>query len=352
MKAALVGLPQSGKTSLFQALTGASGHSSRGALNLGTVKVPDPRVDHLAEIYQPRRRVYATLEVVEANTPAATGERRPGQSALDAAFLNLVKPMDAFLLVLRAFDEEGLCDPRADLGILLDEMAFADLLVLESRLERDELDRKKGKPGMPGEEREALLACQRLLNEGRRIVEDEGLARNPMLRNYAFLTARPAIAVANVRDEDAARGPEVLSRMGLADRGLPVFACSARLEAEVAELPEEDRPTFLQELGIPEPAVHRVVREVYRALGLISFLTAGEDECRAWPIRRGTLAPQAAGVVHSVIEKGFIRAEVIAYDDFIALGSEAAARKAGRYRLEGRDYVVKDGDIVHFRFNV
>lgn len=352
MKVALVGLPQSGKTSLFQALTGSSGHSSRGSLNLGTVKVPDPRVDRLAEIYRPKRRVYATVEVVEANTPAATGERRPGQSALNAAFLNLVKPMDAFLLVLRAFDEEGLCDPRADLRVLLDEMAFADLLVLESRLERDEADRKKGKPGMAAEEREALLACQRLLNDGRRIVEDESLARNPWLRAYAFLTARPAIAVLNVRDEDAAAGASVRERFGLQDPGLPCFPCSARLEAEVAELPEEDRPAFLQELGISEPAVNVVLREVYQALGLVSFLTAGEDECRAWPIRRGTLAPQAAGVVHSDIEKGFIRAEVISYDDFIALGSEAAARKAGRYRLEGRDYAVQDGDIVHFRFHV
>jgi len=352
MKVALVGLPQSGKTSLFQALTGSSGHSSRGALNLGTVKVPDARVDRLADIYQPKRRVYATVEVVEANTPAATAERRPGQSALDAAFLNLVKPMDAFLLVLRAFDEEGLDDPRADLRLLLDEMALADLVVLESRLERDEMDRKKGKPGMGAEEREALLRCQRVLNDGRRIAEDGDLAGSPWLRAYAFLTARPCIAVLNVRDEDAAAGAAVLDRFGLREAGLPCLPCSARLEAEVAELPEEDRPAFLQELGIAEPAVHVVVREVYRALGLVSFLTAGEDECRAWPIRRGTLAPQAAGVVHSDIEKGFIRAEVISYDDFIALGSEAAARKAGRYRLEGRDYVVQDGDIIHFRFNV
>ncbi len=353
MKVALIGLPQSGKTTMFHALTGPGSSRERGALNLGTVRVPDARVDRLAEIYQPKRRIYAQIEVVEANAPHA-GEKKPGQgSTLDAAFLNLVKPMDAFLLVSRAFDEEGLCDPRADVEAIVDEMALADLMVLESRLERDTMDRKKGKPGMPAEERTALEQCQTMLNDGRRIAEDAELAAVPALRTYAFLTARPILVVANVADREVGGDTaEVLARHGLPVRGLPTFACCAQVEAEVQELPEEDRPDFLEAMGIREPALDVVIRQVYDALGLMSFLTAGDDECRAWTIRKGTPAPRAAGAVHSDIEKGFIRAEIINYDEFLTLGSEAAAKKAGKYRLEGRDYIVQDGDIVHFRFNL
>lgn len=349
----MIGLPQSGKTTMFHALVGPGTAREHGALNLGTVRVPDARVDRLADIYNPKKRVYAQIEVVEANAPHA-GEKKPGQgSALDAAFLNLVKPMDAFLLVARAFDEEGLCDPRADVEAIVDEMALADLMVLESRLERDAMDRKKGKPGMPGDERTALERCQALLNEGRRIAEDAEVSAVPALRTYAFLTARPILVVANVADRDAGTTTDaLLARYGLPVRGLPSFACCAQVEAEVQELPEADRPDFLEAMGIKEPALDVVIRQVYDALGLMSFLTAGEDECRAWTIRKGTPAPRAAGAVHSDIEKGFIRAEIINYDEFVALGSEAAAKKAGKYRLEGRDYVVQDGDIVHFRFNV
>ena len=353
MKVALIGLPQSGKTTMFQALVGPGTSREHGALNLGMVRVPDERVDRLAEIYNPKKRVYAQIEVVEAHAPRA-GEKKPGQgSALDAAFLNLVKPMDAFLLVSRAFDEEGLCDPRTDVEAIVDEMALADLMVLESRLERDAMDRKKGKPGMDGEERAALEQCQAILNDGRRIAENAELAAVPALRTYAFLTARPILVVAHVADRDAGTATDaILERFGLPVRGLPSFACCAQIEAEVQELPEEDRPDFLEAMGIREPALDVVIRQVYDALGLMSFLTVGDDECRAWTIRKGTPAPRAAGAVHSDIEKGFIRAEVIGYDEFLVLGSEAAAKKAGKYRLEGRDYVIQDGDIVHFRFNI
>jgi GTP-binding protein YchF len=352
MKVALIGLPQSGKTTMFRSLTGAGGHREKGALNLGVVKVPDVRVDRLSDIFQPKKKVYAVIEVVEANAPHAS-EKKQGQSALDAAFLNLVKPMDAFLLVTRAFDEEGLCEPRADVDVILGEMLLADLMVLESRLERDALDRKKGKPGMPTDEREALEKCQALLNEGKRVADDPVLTANVLLRSYAFLTAKPVIVVANVAEADAAADrTAVLARHGLPVAGLPSFACCAQVEAEIQELPEDERHEFMEAMGITEPALNVVIREVYQALGLISFLTSGEDECRAWTIRKGTPAPQAAGAVHTDIEKGFIRAEIISYDEFISLGSEAAAKKAGKYRLEGREYVIADGDIIHFRFNV
>ncbi len=352
MKVALIGLPQSGKTTMFRALTGAGGHREKGALNLGVVKVPDARVDRLSDIFQPKKKVYAVIEVVEANAPHAS-EKKAGQSTLDAAFLNLVKPMDAFLLVARAFDEEGLCEPAVDVDAILGEFVLADLMVLEARLERDTMDRKKGKPGMPNDEREALEKCQALLNDGKRLADDAELCANPLLRNYSFLTGKPVIVVANVAEADAAADRvAVLSRYGLPVAGQPTFACCAQVEAEIQELPEDERPEFMEAMGITEPALNVVIREVYQALGLMSFLTSGEDECRAWTIRKGTPAPQAAGTVHSDIEKGFIRAEVIAYDEFIALGSEAAAKKAGKYRLEGRDYVVQDGDIIHFRFNI
>jgi len=185
------------------------------------------------------------------------------------------------------------------------------------------------------------------------VADDPALCANVLLRTYAFLTAKPVIVVANVAEADAAADRiAVLARHGLPVHDLPSFACCAQVEAEIQELPEDERPEFMEAMGIVEPAMNVVIREVYRALGLISFLTSGEDECRAWTVRRDTPAPQAAGAVHSDIEKGFIRAEVIHYDEFIALGSEAAAKKAGKYRLEGREYLVQDGDIVHFRFNV
>jgi GTP-binding protein YchF len=352
MKVALVGLPQSGKTTLFQALTGVEGGREKAGLTMGTVKVPDARVDRLSGIFNPKKTTHAVIDLVEAHAPHK-GERKANESALDAAFLNLVKPMDAFLLVARAFDEEGLSEPRKDVETLVDEMILADLMLVETRLERDESDRKKGKPGMPPEEKAALDRCRALLDGGKRVFEDAELAAMPVLRTYAFLTARPILAVANVGEADVAVEPAtLLARLGLPVRGLPTFAASAGVEAEIQSLPPEERADFRAAMGVREPVMDVMVREVYAALGLISFLTTGEDECRAWTIRRGTLAPRAAGAVHTDIEKGFIRAEVIHYDEFIALGSEAAAKKAGKYRLEGKEYVVQDGDIVHFRFNV
>ncbi|MBI3917272.1 MAG: 50S ribosome-binding GTPase, partial [Betaproteobacteria bacterium] len=197
MKVALVGLPQSGKTSLFKALTGTEPSREKAGITLGTMKVPDARVDKLSGMYQPRKTTHAAIELVEAHAPHKD-ERKANKSVLDAGFLNLVKPMDAFLLVVRAFDEEGLNDPRADFDTLLSEMILADLMLVETRLERSELERKKGKPGMPGDERDALDRCRKLLDASRRIFEDTELAARPELRTYAFLTARPILAMVNV----------------------------------------------------------------------------------------------------------------------------------------------------------
>jgi ribosome-binding ATPase len=352
MKVALIGLPQSGKTSLFTALTGNEPGREKAGMTIGTVKVPDARVDKLSEMYRPKKTIHAMIEVVEAHAPHKD-ESKASKSPLDAAFLNLVKAMDAFLLVVRAFDGEGIDDPRADLETLLSEMVLADLMLVETRLERDENERKKGKPGMPAEEREALERCRKLLDNNQRIYEDQALAAVPELRTYAFLTARPILAVVNMSEDDIPKPmAEVLARFRLPLDGIPTFACCAKSEGEIQAMPEEERKEFRDMLGVREPVLDIMVRELYAALGLISFLTTGEDECRAWTIRRGIRAPRAAGAIHADFEKGFIRAEVVAYDDFIALGSEAAAKKAGKYRLEGRDYIVQDGDIIHFRFNV
>jgi len=348
MKAAIIGLPQAGKTTLFQAMAGA-GATSRGALSIGTVKVPDARLDRLAEMYHPRRVVHATLEVVEANAPAIG---KQGSGGLDAAFLNLVRPMDAFLLVLRAFDEEGLDEPAREAESVLSELILSDLMVVENRIERIGLDQKKGKP-VSAEELRLLERAHGILDQGRLLREDPELCGVPAFQHFAFLTARPILLIVNVAERDlAVPADEVLARFALPVRGLATFPCCARAEQEIADLSPEERAEFRQALGVREPILDVVVRELYRVMGLISFLTVGEDEVRAWPIRAGTLAPQAAGVVHSDIERGFIRAEVVRYEDLVELGSEAAARRAGRYRLEGRDYRIQDGDVVHFRFVV
>jgi ribosome-binding ATPase len=352
MKVALVGLPQSGKTCLFTALTGTEPGHEKSGIAIGTVKVPDARVDKLSAMYKPKKTTHAAIEVVEAHAPHKA-ERKASTSALDTGFLNLVKPMDAFLLVVRAFDEEGLNEPRTDIDTLLSELILADLMLVETRLERDGHERKKGRPGMPGEERDALDRCRKLLENNQRIFDDTGLAARAELRTYAFLTARPILAVANVGEDNIPKpAAEVLAHFRLPVAGIPTFACCAKSEGEIQAMPEQERKEFREMLGVREPVLDIMVRELYLALGLVSFLTSGEDECRAWTIRRGIQAARAAGAIHADIEKGFIRAEVIAYDDFIALGSEAAAKKAGKYRLEGREYVVQDGDIVHFRSNV
>ncbi len=348
MKAAIIGLPQSGKTTLFQAMAGSRATRERGALTIGTLKIPDPRVDRLAAMYHPRRVVHATLEVVEAHAPTmGQSDRRGG---LDAAFLNLVRPMDAFLLVVRAHDD--LDDPARDAQTILADLILSDLMVVENRLDRLATDQKKGKP-VSAAEVAALERARQVLESGQRVRDDGELRDGAELKPYALLTARPIVVIANIAERDLGRDPaEVLTRLGLPIQGLPCFACCARVEQEVEDLPPEDRDEFRAALGIREPVLGVVARELYAAMGLISFLTVGEDEVRAWPIRAGVHAPQAAGAVHSDIERGFIRAEVIAYEDLVALGSEAAARKAGRYRLEGRDYVVRDGDVIHFRFAV
>lgn len=352
MKAAIIGLPQSGKTTLFQALAGSDGGKEKGGLIMGTVPVPDTRVDRLTAMYQPKRTVHAVLEIVEAQAPSLGNQEKKGQG-LDSAFLNLVKPMDAFVLVVRAFDGEELCDPAKDVRTVVDDLVLADLAVVENRLERMDLDVRKGKPAAPVEERKALEHVLELLNEGGLIHQNPDLAYHPALRGYAFLTSRPILTVVNVAEEQISTDTDgLLARLGFPVHGLPTFPCGAKVEQEIQDLPLEERGEFLEAMGIDEPVLDIVIRQTYAALGLISFLTVGTDEVRAWTIRADTMAPRAAGTVHSDMERGFIRAEVMKFEDLDQLGSEAAVKKAGKSRLEGKDYPVQDGDIINFRFNV
>lgn len=352
VKTAIIGLPQSGKTTLFQALAGPRTIRERGALTIATVKVPDARVDRLAEMYRPRRVVHPTLEICDANAQAMGHRAESRRVGLDAAFLNLVRPMDAFILVVAAYDEEGLDEPARDVETVLSDMVLSDAMTIENRLERLASDQGKGKPVSAAEVR-ALERARHALGNGKCLRDEPDLRDLPELQPFALLTARPCLVVANIAERDLEREPsEVLQRLGLPVHGLPTFVCCARVEQEVGDLPPEEREEFRRALGVREPVLCLLARELYQAMRLISFLTVVEDEVRAWTIRAGTPAPKAAGAVHSDMERGFICAEVVRYEDLVSLGSEAAARKAGRYRLEGRDYIVQDGDVIHFRFAV
>jgi hypothetical protein len=349
MKIGIVGFPRSGKTTVFNALTGL--HAAVGGFadptkpNLGAIKVPDPRIDKLSEIFQPRKTTYA--EAVFVDFPP-TAER--SSSALDQATLTQMRDADAMVQVVRGFTDPiggGAPNPRRDVDNFVNELILADLGVLERRLER--MRKEKGK------EQEAALVerCRAALEAEtplRRV--DLSEADERALSGYGLLSRVPLMVLLNVGEADAAGGVPAELAEHLAGIGVPCLSLCAQIEMEIASLDPEDRAPFLADLGLRESARDRFVQAAYELLDLISFLTTGPDEVRAWPIRKGTTAVRAAGKIHSDIERGFIRAEVVAYDDFLRYGSDAKCREAGKLRLEGKEYVVQDGDIVHFRFNV
>ena len=384
----IIGLPQSGKTSLFNALTRAgapiSGYAtSTVQANLAVVQVPDPRLQPLADIFKPKKVTYATVEFVDVagigqSTHAAT-EKREG---LSAEFLGHIRNADALAIVLRTFENSnvphiyGDVDPNRDLDSLNAELALTDLATVERRIERTTKAAKSGDKKYQ-RELEVLRLLQDALNELKLASQVELLAQDHAVLDELFLlTLKPRMYVLNVGEDVLGAANDLLERIAAGEdvdesklegelkgiaavakrakaEGSEVVAVSARLEAELAELPEEDAKEYLESLGLPRLGTDRVIQVGYRLLNLITFLTAGEDEVRAWTVTRGARAPEAAGKIHSDIERGFIRAEVTRYDDFMASGgSFAAAAKKGLQRLEGKDYVVQDGDITHFRFNV
>jgi hypothetical protein len=346
MKAGLVGYAQSGKTTLFNALTGLhkGGPAGRGQVNLGSIKVPDARVDALSAVFKPRKTTYAEMRFVDVPGPAGKG------TGLDAAALRALAEVDAFCLVVRGFPaaDGAAADPERELRDFDAELVLHDLGIVEKRLDRLRKEQKKG-----GAEYHELERIHAQLDQAlplRAMSWSEAEERE--LGHFGFLSRRPLLVVVNVPEEAAAAPPPPGVEAAARERGAEVLSLCAAAEAEIAELDPADQPEFLRSLGLTEPARARFIRAAYHLLDLISFLTVGEDEVRAWPTRRGDRAPRAAGRIHSDLERGFIRAEVVHYDDFMALGSEARARQEGKMRLEGKEYVVRDGDILNIRFAV
>jgi ribosome-binding ATPase len=362
MQVTIVGLPSAGKTTVFNALTG--GHAETGtfsggraAPNVRVVKVPDERLDRLSEIFKPKKTVHA--DVTYADVAIPTGAAREGTVQPDV--LAQIRNADALLHVARAFDDPvsgAPADAWRDVTALDTEFVIADLMVIEKRLEKL---RTQGRHGSQAErdqaarEQELLERLEPSVSDGiplRAIgfTDDE----ERLIRGYRFLTQKPVLVVLNLdeaRLADAAR-LEAEGRATYAQPQTDVAALSAKIEAELAELPEEDLPAFLSELGITEPSRGRVIRLTYALLGLVSFFTVGDDECRAWTIRAGATALDAAATIHSDLARGFIRAEVVNWRDLLDAGSEAAAKKAALVRTEGRTYEVQDGDTIHVLFNV
>ena len=361
LQCGIVGLPNVGKSTLFNALTKAGIAAENYPFctiepNTGIVELPDPRLDQLASIVSPERIMPATVEFVDIAGLVAGASKGEG---LGNQFLANIRETDAIVNVVRCFEDEnvvhvnGRVDPLADIETIATELALADLAGVEKQLA------KAIKPARAGDKEAArvvavLEKCQAELNLAKPI---RGLDLSPeewaLLRQFFFITAKPAMYVANVAESGFENNPHLDKLKSFAQtQGAPVVAICAAVEAEIADMPDEDKQVFLSDMGMDEPGLNRVIRAAFSLLGLQTYFTAGVKEVRAWTVRIGATAPQAAGVIHTDFERGFIRAEVIGFNDYIACKGEQGAKEAGKMRLEGKDYVVKDGDVMHFRFNV
>ncbi len=353
MKIGIIGTPQSGKSTIFQLLTNVELTSGNKA-NMGMARVPDQRIDRLTAMYNPKKTTYATIEFVDIAGLVK------GQLKKSSEFLNAVRDVDAIVQVIRAFHNDlvptidGKIAPLSDLDAIQSELILTDWSLLESRMEK--LERERVKNPEATKELAVLGKCRDVLDNelplrSLELSEEE----DKLIRGYDFFTRKPLILVVNV-DEDQFRTRDYPQKAELTqwacERNIPLVVVSGQVEMEINQLDTEDRELFMSELGIEQTGIARLAQAVYGDLGLISYFTVGEDEVRAWTIRQGTNARQGAGKIHSDIERGFIRAEVVGYDVLMEHGSMAKLKEKGLFRLEGKDYIIKDGDITNFRFNV
>jgi ribosome-binding ATPase len=358
MKTGIIGLPQVGKTSLFKILTKAKledkGYSNPREAHIGVAKVPDERLDKLSDLYNPKKTTHASVEYVDV---AAIGQ----EALKETAFLTSLRNVDALIHVLRAFEDDsiphvGPIDPLRDVKNVEFDLMISDLTQVEKRLERVEKDLKKGRTNDLEHEKNLLLRSKDALEKEQPLRELEMTPEEKkLIKGFMFLSQKPVLYALNI-GESASLGDDLASaveRYKLSDvaqrPNAGATAICGKVEAELAEMDEAEAADFLSSYGLHESGLVRLIRKSYELLGLISFFTAGEDECRAWTVPAGSKAPQAAGAIHSDLEHHFIRAETIRWDNLLSAGSEAAARSLGTLRLEGKEYVVQDGDVVHIR---
>jgi ribosome-binding ATPase len=360
----IVGLPNVGKSTLFNALTQTAAAQAANfpfctiEPNIGRVAVPDPRLDKLAELVKPQKIVPTSLEFVDIAGLVAGASKGEG---LGNQFLANIRQCDAIAHVVRCFEGEvthvdGNVDPLRDIGTIETELMLADMAVIEKRIAAAE---KKAKTGDKGAQLEmsTLTPLMEALNNGiavRKAVQNLHDDEQQQAKLYQFLTAKPLLYVANVGEDEAASGNAHSAKVQehAKAQGASCVVVCAEIESQIAQLPEDERKDFLDAMGLTEPALNVLIRAGYGLLNLITFFTAGVQEVRAWTVAGGSKAPQAAGAIHTDFERGFIKAETIAYADFVAAGSENAAKEAGKMRMEGKEYLVKDADIFHFKFNV